>query len=301
VLHCVPLILAAFGLSIAAYPFMTTRWWVLMRARAMHVTWFKAFRLVMVGSFFNFCMPVGTTAGDVVKSFYAARGSGRLTDSVMTIVVDRVLGLVGLVVLSLVIGLTMIDHPQVRGITVSVAIGAGVLFIGAFVYFSRALHGVLRINHWLHKLPGGRVVARVDEAALAYRDHKSALVAGILLSLGSHIFFVFSTALAGKALNIDQGWGLLMSVVPLLFMCAALPISPQGLGTTEALGIALLGVADQTNHNAIISMIMLWRIYQIVLAIGIGGPFLLKGDIHLHPQREELQEPESSAASACSE
>ncbi len=51
------------------------RWWLLMRCRGLDPGYAKALRLSLVSMFFNFSLP-GMTGGDLVKAYYAAKGSG---------------------------------------------------------------------------------------------------------------------------------------------------------------------------------------------------------------------------------
>ncbi len=282
----VTLMLVGAALVGLVYPITTLRWWVLMRARGIDVPVTRAFRLVMVGCFFNYFMP-GTTGGDVVKAFYAAKGSGRHADAIMSIVVDRVAGVVGLVILAATVGLFSLDDPVAKQVTLYLGAGLALLVIGAVLYFTRALHKVFLLDRWLHKLPGGLLLKKVDDAAVAYRDHKIALAVSLVLSLAVHACMCTATVLAGKALGISADFAPMVAIVPVLFICAALPISPQGLGTTELLGDALLVQTGMATFNQVVGMLMLWRLYQVAFAATVGPLMLLKGDIHLHPQDEE--------------
>jgi glycosyltransferase 2 family protein len=280
-----------------AFLFLTLRWWVLLVARGLDVTLGKTFRLTMAGAFFNYCMP-GTTGGDVIKAFYAARGSGRKTDAVMTIIVDRAAGLSALFVLAGVAGLFTLDQPIARQVALYVGVIVVVGVACAAAYFSRRLRAVLRLDAWLPKLPGGKLLALIDEAAVAYRNHLPALAGSVALGVGVHICLVTGTAMAGYSLGIEAPLGVLLTIIPVLLIVAAVPISPQGLGTTEAVGMALLVTPGLAHANQMVGMLLLWRVYQMAYSM-LGALILLKGDIHLHPQEETARGvgPSGGAAS----
>lgn len=276
------------------YIIQSYRWWLLMRARGIAVTVFKAFRLTMVGSFFNYCMP-GTTGGDVVKAYYAARNSDRRADSVMTVIFDRITGLIGLIVLGGLAGLCMMiagaagwieltDEQQSVIHRVTGFIWLGILggMAGAAVYYSRRLRKWFGIS-WkrVSRLPGHKLLVKIDDAALAYRKHKRVVAASVLMSLPVHLALAGATAAAGYALGIDTPLGMLLTVVPVLFLAAAVPLTYQGLGVMEGLAIALLLGATAT-ENQIVGMLLMIRFYQIFYSL-LGSLFLLKGDIHMHP------------------
>lgn len=281
--------LRLLGLALLAvlpiYPILMIRWWLLMRCRGMHVSLGKAFRLTMVGNFFNFCMP-GTTGGDLIKAYYAAKGSDRRADAVMTVIVDRVAGLLGLVVLAGLAGLFMLKNDLARQVTVYIWLGMGLFTVGAGVYFSRRLRRLLRLDWLLSKLPMHGLFTKIDQAAVAYRDHRATVLLSVGVSVLVHICLATSTALSGFALGMDQPFGLLLTVVPVLFLIGAVPISPQGVGVMEFVAIELLSQAPFATANQIIGMLIMIRLNQMFYSL-FGAIFLLKGDIHLHPQQHE--------------
>ncbi|MBI1336277.1 MAG: flippase-like domain-containing protein [Phycisphaera sp.] len=266
------------------YPILTFRWWMLMRARGMDVTVGKTFSLTMVGCFFNYCMP-GTTGGDVVKAYYAARGSGRRTDAVMSVVIDRVLGLLGLVCVASVAGLFKLDDKVVRTITTYLWLSiAGVVLFSA-IYFSRRLRNKLGIDKLLPRLPGGAMLQKLDAAVVGYRDHKTLLGFNLLLSMALHTCLALSAMAAGYALGMRRPFGLVLTVVPLAFLGGSLPISYQGLGVMEVIARPLLVDPPMCTFNQVVGMLMFARFYQMFFSL-VGVIFLLRGDVHLHPPVE---------------
>ncbi len=293
------------------YLIQSYRWWLLMRARGLDCTLWKAFRLTMVGSFFNYCLP-GTTGGDLVKAYYSARRSDRRTDSVMTVIFDRVTGLLGLVVLGGIAGLFMMLATQagwlelsseqaavVRSITGFIWLGMGGGAIAAAIYFSTRIRRSLgitpqRVAKLVCFTPGLRMflspdtIAKafetIDEAALAYRHHLGVVLAAVALSLPVHLALAGATAIAGYALGMETPLGLLLTVVPVLFLAAAVPLTYQGLGVMEYLAASLI-MGVQASENQIIGMLLMIRFYQIFYSL-LGSLFLLRGDIHMHPEQE---------------
>ena len=276
--------LLAAGLAMVSlvYPMQTFRWWVLMRCRGMDVPLCRAFRLMMVGSFFNLCMP-GMTGGDVVKAYYAAKNSGRGADAVMSVIFDRVAGLLALVLLAGVAGLFMLDHPVARQVVAYIWLGAAGLAAAAAVYYSGPLRRLMRVEKLLAKLPAGAVFTAVDQAAVAYGRHKRHVLAAVLVSVPVHILLAMAVTTAAYAFGVDSAEvtpGFMLTVVPVLSMAGSLPLTYQGLGVMEGLGRVLI---EHATFNQIVGMLMMLRLFQIVWSLG-GSLFLLRGDIHLHPE-----------------
>lgn len=286
--------LLLLGLLLVAptYPIQAYRWCLLLRARGLKVTFAKSFRLVMVGCFFNFCMP-GSTGGDVIKAYYAAKGSNRRTDTIMSVIFDRISGLIGLIILGGAAGLFMAHHPAARRVTLSIFIMAGTLTTIVLIYFVPLFRHWLGINWLISKLPGQTLIGRVDEAAVAYRDHKMVVGVAIFLSIMSHCCFVTSTIFTGYALGImhqAHTIGVMAAIIPVLFLSAAIPISYQGLGVMEGMGVPLLVRRSICTANQLIGMLMLYRLYMIAYSL-LGSLYLLRGDIHLFPQASDEMAP----------
>ncbi len=275
------------------YPILMYRWWWLMHARGMSVPMWKAFRLTMVGNFFNFCMP-GTTGGDVIKAYYAAKGSGRRADAVVSVIVDRVCGLFGLLVLAGLVGLFMLRDDTARHVTVTVWLICAGFLVGSAVYFSNRLRAKLGIDWLISKLPGKQLLASIDQAAYAYRDHKTVVIGSIVMSVTLHVALVTATAMAGYAMGIQTPISLLMIVIPVSFLVGAIPIAPQGLGVMEFFAVTMLQ-SSGAYPNQVVGMLIMIRLYQMFYSL-LGSVFLLKGDIHLHPQQQEPSDASLDAA-----
>jgi uncharacterized protein (TIRG00374 family) len=286
-----------FAAILPLFPVQVLRWRMLLKARGLPHEVGRVFKLCMAGSFFNLCLP-GSTGGDVVKAYYAARGSGRRTEAVMSVLFDRVTGLVSLVLLGGVSGLFILWNPVARGVTMMVWAGLTALGLVAALYFSGRVRRRLGVTttRLIDRLPGRSMLRQVDAAAVAYRSHLRTLAAAVLISLPGHVACVSSAALAGYALGMDAPYGLLLTVVPVLLLSSAAPLTYQGLGVMEALGGALLVDPPGVFFNQIAGMLLMYRVYLILYGL-CGAVWVLRGDIHLHvPEAVEAPTPAASAA-----
>lgn len=278
-----PMVALALGLIVAVYAAQSLRWWVLMRARRLEVSWPRTAMLFMVGAFFNYCMP-GMTGGDVVKAWYAARRSDRRADAVMSVAFDRATGLVGLLLLACLAGLLAPDDPRVGAVTVYLwALLGGVIVVGA-IYFTPRLRRGSGLDWLLARLPGRTIWKTIDAAAVAYRHHPGAVAAAVGISVAVHALLAVAAALSGWALGLGAPAGLLLTVVPVINMSGSIPISYQGLGVMEAVGLPLLVRPGVASANQVIGMLLLVRLCQIVVSLS-GVVFLLRGDVSVQAAR----------------
>jgi uncharacterized protein (TIRG00374 family) len=267
------------------YLIQSYRWLLLLRCRGLEVGLWRCFKLTMVGTFFNFCMP-GTTGGDVIKAYYAAKRTERRGAAIMSVIFDRVTGLFGLVLLAAIASAFIFTDPLGHQVAIYVWITVGATLLAAALYFSRHVRTAIGLEWLTAKLPEESLIARVDRTARAYTENKSVVLFTTLISLPVHFAFSAAAALAGYALGMSTDFTLLISVLPLLMLAGAVPLTFQGLGVMEGLGMALLLPTHTATSNQIVGMLLILRLYMVFYGL-LGSLFLLGGDIHLHPEQED--------------
>lgn len=269
------LLIAGSLLIIPVVLLATLRWFVLMRARGIEVSYTHVGRLTLVGFFFNLCMP-GTTGGDVMKAYYAAKGTHQRADAVVSIAIDRLCGLVGLILLVGIIGLFSLNDPLIRKLTIAMWCVLVCLITGAWVYTSPTIRHCLRLGAKLGKLPGAKIIRNLDAWVSAYRRHIGALVFAIALSLLIQLCMASSMALAGFALGIELPLLYLLAAIPIVFVLWALPVSgPLGLGPLDYVAVQLIISGSETTAQQALMMFVAYRLYLV--GDGLIGSLALLG------------------------
>ncbi len=301
----VKLLLLGMALILPVFPIQAARWWLLMRCRGMHVPFSRAMRLTMVGLFYNFCMP-GMTGGDVVKAYYAAKGSGMRGVAVMSVIFDRATGLMGLIMLAGIAGLLMLWRGEldadtfalVRDVTVWIWAGFVCAAAGVLLYLSNHVRRVIRLDKLLSRLGPDHFLVKIDDAASAYRRHPGTIIAASLISMPVHLCQAMATTLAGWALGMGLAAGLMLTVLPVVFLAGSVPLSPpQGVGVMDYLVVKMLLPSSLADANQLVSMLIVMRLFLIGYAL-IGALTMLRGDIHLFPQTDDDSASEQKPDSA---
>jgi uncharacterized protein (TIRG00374 family) len=272
------------GLAIAGviYPLQTTRWWALMRCRGIGANWLKTLRLVMAGAFCNFLLP-GTEGGDVVKAWGVAAGSGRRIEAVMSVMVDRITGITGLILLAAIAGLAA------EGVGAGTELGrwAGwtmlLLVTVVAVTFGFAGRGWIRVPQRLDRFGRG-LPSRVIAAATAYFGHPGALVSATLLSLLVQTLLALVAGCCARSLDAPVELSVILVAMPLIFLAAAIPITWQGVGVMELAAIGLLVGDGGVSVNQIVGMLLLYRGIEFAWSLAGAVP-VLRGGIRIHPHR----------------
>ncbi len=283
-------LLGGLVLVSVVWPLQAWRWWLLIRCRGLEVSFVSVLRLVMVGLFFNFCVPLGSNGGDVVKAYGAARtmtAPGSKSTMVISVLLDRMSGMIGLLLLAGVMGLFMWNDPTGQRVTViswTVLLG---LLVGGAVYVSPFTRRWLGLS-FLEKLPG---VQKIDRAITGYRGHRGVLLAAVGLSLPVHICLALATAMAGYALGVPTPLLTLMVALPVTFLVGSMPLGYLGLGVMEATAQGLLSHdAGEITGNQIVGMLMAYRLYLLAYGL-IGAVVMTTSGMHLREMVPDADDP----------
>lgn len=288
-------IVAALAVMPLTFFFTTIRWHRLLRALGVSMTLTRALVLNMVGAFYNTFMP-GSTGGDVLKAYYAAKHApARRTAAVMSVIIDRILGLLALIILGGTMAAVQYVIAEDRSTPVArscmhVAIVAVVLLsatvFGLWMTYNPWLRRTLGISALLNRTGGlAEKLRKMLDVMEIYRRQPGLIAWAILVTFPVHLTVVVSALLAGQAFELPISWGYYFIVVPVIVLVGAIPISPQGVGVMEAFAFYLTRPAGTTLNQAL-ALTMSIRLVQILWNL-VGGLFVLRGGFHAPDEKEQ--------------
>jgi glycosyltransferase 2 family protein len=228
------------------------RWRALLKAAGLDLSLSRAMEISFVAHFFNSLM-LGTVGGDVMKAYYAARETHhRKNEAVVTVLVDRVIGLWAMLVFaSLMIApnLELFRESGLRKITALILL----MTISATVFVFVAFRGGIS-KRWtsardrLRQLPKGAFLEQLLDACRAYGKAPRALTTAFVLSMAVNVLTVVQFWLVGRGLGAHVPFVALCFITPTVICIAALPIAPGGLGVRENLVVQMLAIAPISVH-----------------------------------------------------
>lgn len=192
------------------------------------------------GLLFNYVLPSGV-GGDAVRVLFLARRGYSMSAMVVSGLVDRFFGLLGLLGLG---GIAILAQPSVLPIRpeFSLILGSGLLLgmsVGLWWLprLSVSLLGHLgsRVKgHWGTKIKGGSL--HVQQIF----DRPGRLFGPLSLSLLSHVLVILSYASCGHSLLPDISLAHYFIAIPGVMLILTIPISLGGLGLREVSTVGLL-------------------------------------------------------------
>ncbi len=225
------------------------RWRLVLQVQGLSLSWGRATGITFVAQFFNAFL-LGSTGGDVIKAFYAARETHhKKTEAVVTVFVDRLLGLWAMLLFAAVM---MVPNAGLLRRHRQLALPALLILlmlVGASVVLSVAFWSGLskrfpRARHWLRKIPKGELLERSLDSCRHFGKSKGFLARAIAISLLVNAICVLQMILLSNGMNATVSSGAWLVIVPMIFCISALPITPSGLGVRENLFVLMLAVPE---------------------------------------------------------
>lgn len=265
------------------------RWKVLLRVQGIDLDYGHALALTYGGIFCNSFM-LGSTGGDVIKAVLVARRTTRKARAVLTVFLDRVIGLVALIIVAGAVIPFEIDRPEVRRLSWGVYGFLVAFFGGCLVYFHPAFRAS-RLFRWLMARLHLKVFHELDAAFYAYRGAPRAIGIAFGISFVAHMCGIFAIVGFGKALGITQASVAHYFVFfPIIAVISSIPISISGWGVGEAAFVALFGAVG-VPPAAAVTLSILSRLSTLLVGLPGGLVFLL-GIENLKVKESEVAEVE---------
>lgn len=283
----------------AACILQTERWRILLAVQGIRMGWLRTFRVFLIGAFFNLFL-LGATGGDIVKIFYAMRETASKSAAFLSVLVDRMMGLLGLVVTALALSIFRLDLLLSQPVTRALVFSLVMIVSAALAMIVTGF--ILDRFNLAHKVPSWFPLRAkfLDFAAAfsTYARNPSALSSTLGLSVLSHLCNFGAFYLAARSFGLFEGWSKMLDffcVLPPILTVAALPVSLSGIGVREKLFEnvfhELFGTPEATAAMISISGFMMFVFWGL-----IGGVIYMMyrptGGIHLGEVQEEVVEAE---------
>ena len=220
----------------------TVRWKILLNVQGIDMGWVRTWQLFMIGMFFNLFM-LGSTGGDVVKMFLTMREArDNKAAALLSVFMDRVIGMMALIIISL--GFLYFRYDLLSHSPASSALLTTLLWLLAAAVVVIVVMFVGSALGWVHYLPKwtplrGRIV-EVSAACHMYAKGWRQTIWAFLVSFPLFAMFFITFYCAARAFTDKLGLVDVFSVLPIVAVITAIPISVSGIGLRESLFVSLL-------------------------------------------------------------
>ena len=263
--------------------------WKFLIGRDLNVSWYETMRLVFIGLFSKIFIPAGAVGGDVVKAaMLASKRKGLRIEATVSVLMDRIVGVAGLFLLVLLFfGITFSKVMELPAAAQSVVFlltalsAAGcviiaVLFFQDFIFRWKPAAELLAFaDRWLRGIPGN-----VIRSVSAYRNRWKTLIWTTLFSaliLHPLLMLAIFFPLYGSMHELPPA-DTTMAAVAYGNVASAIPLTPGGLGTRDAVIKTLLSAWSIPEASAAAAMVIYTAMMLLINLLG-GIAFLLPADL----------------------
>jgi uncharacterized protein (TIRG00374 family) len=247
-------IAAAVGLLLIDRTLMAYRWLVLFGA---------VMRIVFVSTFVGTFVP--SVGGDLYRAYSLSRLKVSGVESAASVLMDRVLGVMSIVIVGVAALIPAPDAARNKWMLLTLALASlGCLIAGVAVFSERAAAAA----QWIAvRLPNERVrrlAAGMIDAVRRYSRHHGELVNVLVMSVGVQMVRVIQAWCLGRALGIEAGIVMYFIFIPIVLLIMLLPITVNGLGTSQGAFGWLFGSIGVPAADAVALSILF-------VALGVAG------------------------------
>lgn len=255
----------------------TTRWRMVMKVHGLHLSFLRAIEISLVAHFFNSFL-LGSAGGDVMRAIYAARETHhKKTEAVVTVFVDRILGLWSLLLFGCLMMIPnrelIYHHPYLRSCCLLVL---GMTLVGTIAVIA-AFRGGLTAG-WngprklLMRLPKAATLERSLLACRRFGKEPGFFPRILAVSMGLNVLCVLHVQIIANGLaSMPLDPILTALIVPVITVIIALPITPNGFGMREYLFVYLLSAAPLHLDETAALSLSLWAFAGSLFWSLIGG------------------------------
>ncbi len=267
------LLLLALALFVLGVPLRAYRWRALLADRQLPVPIGVLTQLYFIGQFFNTFLPSGF-GGDVVRVIELARYGVSKAESLSTVFLDRMSGLMAFFLMTLVALPFAFGLIPSSVILILIALG-GAGMVGTWLMFERRFTTPLMNKLFTRvSFPFKPKVMRLYDSMRANspRATGEAMAIGFLFN----VLLIAVNFLVARALGQNIPLGYFFLFVPIISTLLLLPISLNGLGVREGAYVLLFASAGVSSATAASISLAFWAITVSTGLIG-GGLYVLQG------------------------
>lgn len=205
-------------------------------------------RIFFVSTFVGTFLPA-SVGGDAVRAYGLSKEGVHGVDAVASVLMDRLLGVVSILIVAIAGAMLARDLIDIRSLFPALAVLTLACAAALTIVFSpRAAVAVAAV---LVLLPRGRETGtRLVTAIQRYARLHVPMANVLLCSIVVQILRVLQTYCLGLALGLAVPLGVYFALVPIILLIVLMPITINGIGTTQAGFVWLFGRAGVASAPA---------------------------------------------------
>ena len=245
------------------------KWLLLLRAKGSRITFWRLTAINFIGGFWGLILP-SSVSTDIVRGYYLSRNTANVSLAVTSMLVDRLIGALALVLLGCLSAWIVGDvfgmaHTRFIALCMAAACMAGIA-----LSLSKCFTGWVDENI-VRRLPGGRIAAAARQglaACLQFRRFPRTLAASFALTVLVQMFRVLLFYVVAIAFGVRVSVAYYFVFVPLIMLFIMLPVSVGGIGVREGSFVAFFNMVGVPMDEAFVVSFAVSVLTTLITAAG---------------------------------
>ncbi len=272
---------ATLGIFVAAQLIIASRWWLLLRSQSALMDFWTLVKLHFLGLFYNNFMP-GSVGGDLLRAWYVTKHTDRRFKAALSVFVDRVIGLLGTLIIALFFYLLVLQG-QGGGSSFSskditpvplfvhkrflswVGVGVAVVFFGLLLY--RPGREMLAKGWSYFGVQGLAVSKQLKDAIIIYCSCPIIILVAFGLTVVLQIVTITGFWFLGVSLGITASIKYYYICFTLAWVLGVLPISIGGAVVVEGLLVVLFTHLANVGAEQALALALCQRIVWMIASL----------------------------------
>jgi uncharacterized protein (TIRG00374 family) len=264
-----PFLFLSFSTVLLNYIFCLIRWEMLLKAVKIKLPLKRIIISFAGGTFFNLFLP-STIGGDFVRSVDLAANTKKPKEILATVLLDRLSGYVGLVIVllaSIILGWDLIED---KNVLISAAIITAILILILLALFNKFIFS--KLNNLLHSPGAGKpreLITNLHQEIHYFRHKPRVLLKNLALSIIIQVASPLTLFIIALSLGLRISLIYFFIFTPIIGAITLLPISLGGVGVRENI-TDLFFIKVGMDHNSAVAMALLNSFFILICGL-IGG------------------------------
>ena len=239
------------------------RWRLALQAQGLKVSWKRTAQISFAAHFFNSVL-LGSNGGDLMKAWFAAReAQNKKTGAVLTVVVDRLIGLWAMLLFAC--AMMLFNRDLLSGdswtrwlpwVVIAMMLAGSVVLGTAFWGGVTQRWSGARV--WLRRLPKGQWLEDTLDSCRLFGQSRFFVAKSLAISMLLNAACVAQFIVLAQGMNLAVAPRMMFVAVPIILCISALPITPNSLGIRENLFVHMLAMpAIKVDPTAALSLSLL--------------------------------------------
>lgn len=267
---------------------MVYKWSILITTKDSNISVWKLFNINMIAAFLGLFIP-SSLSTDLLRGFYLARVNLNKTSSITSILIDRFIGIISLLLFGLV-GVLLSKNlfgnlnliPYLVIIAILFVFPIILLFNNLFTEYFKKI-----INKLTYKNINVKIIKTYD-SLIAFKKHPLKLFFSFLISSLVQFLRIARVYIIALAFNVNVDFYYFFIVVPIVIIVIMVPISIGGLGVREGALVALLKLVGVEVNDAILISITSTLTATFVTLFGGISYIFYKNEVKTELSKERI-------------